>query len=296
MTATPRTHGQAATVDERRAALAAFLRSHRARLAPAQVGLPGGGRRRTPGLRREEVAQLVGVSPSWYTWLEQGRDISVSAQVLERLAQVFQLSPDERRHLFTLARAPERSDPPVATPAHPALAFVLAALEPAPAYLITPCCTVVAQNAAARHVLADWDRRAGRERNLVWWVFTDPAARDLFVDWEGEAQRTLAFFRASSARYLGQAWFAALVNDLHAASPEFRAWWPHYAAYPALLERKELRHPHLGRLVFHPLVLQPNSVADQYLVVYAPRLEAHTAEKLARLSLPENNGVVKSLE
>jgi transcriptional regulator with XRE-family HTH domain len=266
---------------ERRAALATFLRSRRERLTPVQVGLPTGGRRRTPGLRREEVAQLAGVSPSWYTWLEQGRNINVSGQVLESLARVFQLGPDERRHLYSLAREPERIDPLASElQAPPALRYVLDALEPAPAYIISAFCHVLAQNNAAHGVLADWERRKGRENNLIWWIFTDLAARELFVDWEGEAQRTLAFFRANSARYIGQAWFSTLVNDLCAASAEFRVWWPQQDVCSVFTERKELRHTQLGTLVFHPIVLQPATMVDHHLVVYTPLPEAQTAEKL----------------
>lgn len=285
MSMTPSLDEQGSTASaQRRAELAQFLRSRRERLSPAQVGLPGGGRRRTPGLRREEVAQLAAVSPSWYTWLEQGRDISVSGQVLERLARVLQLGHDERRHLFALAREPEPARPPVETnPTVPALRYLVNALEPAPAYLISSCCTVVAQNEAARLVLADWDQRDGRERNLLWWVFTDPAARELFVDWQAEARRTLAFFRANSERFIGQAWFGALVNDLRATSAPFAAWWPRQDVSGAFTERKELHHPWLGALVFHPLVLQPATLADHHLVVYTPLAEAQTADKLALL-------------
>ena len=228
---------------------------------------------------------LAGVSASWYTWLEQGRDISVSGQVLERLASVFQLGPDERRHLFSLTR--EQEQPEASTygfTAAPAMQYLLDALEPAPAYLITSCCSVVAENVAARHVLADWDRREGNERNLIWWVFTNPEARALFVDWEGEAQRTLAFFRANSTPFIGQPWFTTLVNDLCAVSEEFRAWWPQQDVRSAFAERKELRHSALGPLVFHPVVLQTATVVDQHLVVYTPLAEAETAEKLSTLA------------
>lgn len=284
MTDSPRTSPGARTVQqERRTTLAQFLRTRRERTTPLQAGLPAGGRRRTPGLRREEVAGLAGVSVSWYTWLEQGREISVSAQVLDSLARVLHLTPDEQAHLFVLAHGQPPAAPPKASGASPALHYVLDSLHPTPAYVISPCCTVVATNRAARAVLADWDVRSGRERNVVWWVFTAVAARHLFVDWEGEAQRTLAFFRANSSRFVGQPWFTSLVADLTIVSPEFRAWWPQHHVRAAFVERKALQHPQVGVLVFQPLLLQVATPADQQLIVYTPLAEADTARKVAEL-------------
>jgi transcriptional regulator with XRE-family HTH domain len=279
----------------RREALGQFLRVRRERITPAQVGLPAGGRRRTPGLRREELAQLAGVSASWYTWLEQGRDISVSAQVIESLARVLQLTPDERAHLFVLAHDQPPATPPTALRADAALQYMLDALERAPAYVITPCCNVVAMNEAARVVFAPWDERDGRERNVVWWVFTDPTARELFVDWEREAQRTLAFFRANSIRFVGQAWFTTLVGDLTAMSPEFRQWWPRHDVQAGLPACTELHHPQAGRLVFAPVLFQMPTVAQQQIVVYTPLANTETAEQVAALCGQKSGSVPRDV-
>ena len=195
--------------EERLSELSQFLRTRRERLGPADIGLAPGRRRRTPGLRREEVAQLAGVSATWYTWLEQGRPVRASEAVLERLGRVLRLDPAEHRHLFVLARGHPPADPTDA-PAivDSRLQTVLDAL-PYPAYAATNGWTVVAWNRAARLVFADYEALSGRERNIVWMAFTDPDHRRMAVNWEEQARSTLALFpgehRAERRRGLAQA-------------------------------------------------------------------------------------------
>ncbi len=269
---------------ERRAALAHFLRTRRERLSPLQTGLPEGGRRRTPGLRREEVAQLAGVGVAWYTWLEQGRAITVSAAVLGSVARALRLDPDERTYLFTLARDETSAAPPPPTKAvSPSLQRILDALDPYPAYVLDARWTVVAWNLAACRVFADFAALSRRERTILWFMFMHPGQRDLLVDWEGEAQRTLALFRASTGRYVGESWYKELIADLTRASPAFATWWARDDVRAVHAERKELDHPEVGRLVVHPTTLHVAEAPDLQLVAYPPLPEADTARKLRRL-------------
>jgi len=268
---------------ERRAALADFLRALRGRCSPEALGLPTGRRRHTRGLRREEVATLAGVGVTWYTWLEQGRDIHVSEQVLDSLARVFQLSAAERQHLYTLARQQLPLPPP--TPTTTVSAHVQHLLDHLewPAYVTTRQWTVVAWNTAACRVIADFGCLSDRERNLVWLMFTDPRQRALIVNWEDQAKGLLALFRASSAVDIGDAWHTAFVADLMAASPEFQAWWPRHEVQATYSPRKIFDHPEVGRMVFQPLNLQIADAPDLRLVIQTPLAETDTAAKLKRL-------------
>ena len=210
---------------ERRSELTDFLRNRRAQVTPQDVGLPANGRRRTPGLRREEVAQLAGVGLSWYTWLEQGRDIKPSAQVLDALARVLRLDTAERAHLFHLARVElplPAGDYPREAP--PDLAHFVERVAPYPAYLIGPRTDVLAWNAAATGMLGEPTRAPDGRQNLLWWLFT---TEELGTEQRrATARSTLARFRAEHARRIGDPDFAALLDALDEASEQFRAWWP----------------------------------------------------------------------
>ncbi|WP_287045214.1 helix-turn-helix transcriptional regulator [Herpetosiphon sp.] len=265
---------------QRRRLLTDFLRARRARISPESVGLPNGQRRRTPGLRREEVALLAGVSVSWYTWFEQGREIQVSSAVLDSLVRVLQLDGYEREHLYVLARDSVNPLPWLCHEIDSGTQLMLDMLDPAPAYVISPCCTVVAWNQAAQLVFGDWQAKSMRERNLLWMTFSQPGARLFFADWVGETQRVLAFFRANSTKYIGHPILQELINDLMAISPEFCQLWAQHDVGGITIERKELRHWDLGSLVFHPKVLQIHNSDQQQLVVYLPLDEAQTREKL----------------
>ncbi len=266
----------------RRQALADFLRKRRARLAPSEVGLPPGMRRRTPGLRREEVAQLASIGTSWYVWLEQGRDVHPSAQVLESLAQALRLTPNERRHLFLLAGQPL---PPHAFPveerASPALQQMLDDLDPTPAYIMGRRWDYLAWNKAADGVFAISGTSSPYARNLVWRLFTSPTMREHFPDWEQMARGVLAEFRTACARYPGDAWFEELIKELKRVSPEFCRWWPHHDAPGSLDGHKVIEHPTLGHLEFEHISLQVFSDPDVRVMIYPPN--ASTRAKLQRL-------------
>src|SRR5215469_2850226 len=265
---------------ERRHALADFLRQRRQSLSPADVGLPPGIRRRTPGLRREEVAQLANVGTSWYIWLEQARDVHPSAQVLESLACALRLTPNERRHLFLLAGQPL---PPPLSPAEenvgPALQQLLDDLNPSPAYILGRRYDYLAWNKAADALFAISDMLADTSsthaRNMVWRLFTNPATRAR-PNWEMVARATLAEFRTASAGSPSDPWFEELIEDLKQVSPEFRRWWPHHDVRSALDGHKVIEHPTLGYLEFEHLALKVLTNPDIRIMVYTPNAVTRT--------------------
>jgi transcriptional regulator with XRE-family HTH domain len=266
---------------ERRQALADFLRMCRARLSPADVGLPAGLRRRTPGLRREEVAQLAHIGTSWYVWLEQGRDVRPSLEVLEGVAQALRLTLNERRHLFLLAGqppAPEASGPEEC--GSPALQQVLDDLNPTPAYALGRRWDYLAWNQAADRLFTISETSSRHGRNLVWRLFTSPAMR-VRPNWEQLARGTLSEFRAANARYPGDRWFEELVEELKQVSPDFCRLWQHHDVRSALDGRKVIEHPALGRLEFEHVTLQMLSSPDVRIMIYTPLAE--TRAKLEHL-------------
>lgn len=279
------THPSTVTTPARE--LGDLLRARRERLAPAEVGLPVGTRRRTPGLRREEVAMLAAISPTYYAFLEQGRDVRPSRQVLDALARTLRLTAVERTHLHELVhgdRAPEHLDGTETLA--PAVSVLVDRLDPCPTYVTGRRFDVLAANRAARALWTDWPALPVEERNLLWWMFTDPAARTILIDWETEAAAQLARYRASGACYPDDPSFCELTDRLHAASPEVRTWWPRHEIAPLSSGTKRLRHPALGQLDLHHVVLQVADHPDQKLVTFAPTPgdQARIADLLARPS------------
>ncbi|TIT20398.1 MAG: helix-turn-helix domain-containing protein, partial [Mesorhizobium sp.] len=206
--------------DSRRRELGAFLRSRRERLSPGTAGIACGARRRTPGLRREEVAMIAGVGTTWYTWLEQGRDVRPSVEVLTALSEALRLDAVEKRHLFILAgrQQPERR---LAAPekVDGALLHMLQSLVLQPAYVVGRRWDVLAWNPAAVAVFGDYGLLEGDARNIVHMVFTSPHHRRLLVDWEELARVVLASFRAESAKYVGDPDFDRLIALMMRSSP-----------------------------------------------------------------------------
>jgi transcriptional regulator with XRE-family HTH domain len=282
------------SVEARRRAFGAFLRARRGRLTPASVGLAEGFRRRTPGLRREEVALLAGVGTTWYTWLEQGRDVRPSIEVLSALADALKLDPAERRHLFVLTdrplpetrpSGPERVEEP--------LRRMLESLTGQPAYVLGRRWDVLAWNRAAERLFGDYARLAGDERNILHMVFANPAHRRLLVDWEELAPATMAMFRADSARYAGDPDFERLIASLMKTSREFREWWPRHEVLRRLSSQKRIQHQTAGRMVFEHTSFAVTDHPDMKLVVYTPLEEARSIEKLEALlhdAAPGGNG------
>ena len=258
-----------------------FLRLHREHTSPENVGLQPNGRRRTPGLRREEICQLAGVGLSWYTWLEQGRDVTPSASVLDALARVLDLTSAEREHLFDLAGvALGAASGPYPTEAPEELAQIVAGLEPNPAYLLGPRTDVLAWNAGAKLMMGEPAAAPDGQRNLLWWLFTDP--REQAPTWSDTARRTLARFRAEHARRYDDPAFASLIEALLAASPRFRELWPRHEVLDAQVGTKSLAHPRLGRIEVHHLQSIPTSHPDLRLVQFVPADDATRAAFAAR--------------
>lgn len=273
-----------ASLEIRRREFGDFLRSRRERLTPASVGLAEGFRRRTPGLRREEVALLAGVGTTWYTWLEQGRDVHPSTEVLSALADALKLDPAERRHLFILSDRP----PPESLPTGPErveepLRRMLDSLTAQPAYVLGRRWDVLAWNGAARALFGDYGSLQGDERNIMHMVFANQRHRRLLIDWEQLAPASLAMFRADSARYAGDPDFQRLIATLTEASPEFRNWWPQHDVQRPFAGHKRIRHPLAGRMTFEYTSLAVSDQQDMKLIVYTPLDEDRTITKLQGL-------------
>jgi transcriptional regulator with XRE-family HTH domain len=270
--------------DRRRTELADFLRRKRTSITPDDVGLHNGGRRRTPGLRREEVAQLAGIGTTWYTWLEQGRDVRASIDVFEALSRALRLSPAERTHLILLGRGEEA--PPSKRPTERVsltLRRLIESLGPNPAYVIGRRWDYLAWNRASCALFGDFGRIPSAARNHLWQLFMDPGRRELFTDWERGARLAVAKFRADSARHLGDPSFEELILALRQSSPEFcKAWKRHEVAQQGQ-GRKQLRHPLVGEMLFEHAAFHPADAPDQRLLLYSPVPGSDTAAKLRTL-------------
>jgi hypothetical protein len=269
--------------DVRRRELADFLRSRRARITPEQVGLVYGRRRRTPGLRREEVAQLSAVGVTWYTWLEQARDIQVSAQVLDALARTLQMDPSERAHLFALGGAADPTPEEPCPTVTPALRAMLDRLEPFPACLQNGRYDILAYNRTFSRLLCDMDPLPREDRNCMWLAFTSEQWRASAGDLEGSTRAMVAKFRAAMAEHLAEpAWKAMLVRLQ--TLPEFRDLWDRFEVVGVSDNIKHIDNPHVGhiRLLNTSLWLAPQAGAR--LVTYVPEDDEMRA-KLEQLHL-----------
>jgi transcriptional regulator with XRE-family HTH domain len=269
------------STSDHRAELAEFLRARRDAVSPEQVGLPPGTtRRRTPGLRREEVAMLAGVSLTWYTWLEQGRRINASPDVLAAIGRALRLDEAGIEHLLALAQP---SSAPVDAPdeAPTALVRLIDALDPAPAYVLGPRWEFLAWNAAQARLYPRIDELDGLERNLLWVLFADPSTRELIVDWDIHARQALAEFRVGTTSLRGDAAFAELVGKLHAESAEFAAWWPEHDVSGFETRIRRFRHPAAGLLTFEYQQLAPVEWPTLRVTTQLPIPGDDSAERLA---------------
>jgi transcriptional regulator with XRE-family HTH domain len=263
--------------------LGAYLRDRRAKLDPAALGFPLT-RRRTPGLRREEIAQRANVSATWYTWLEQGRGGAPSADVLDRISRAMMLTVAEREHLFLLGlgRPPEvryRENEGVT----PRLQRVLDALDPSPALIRTAIWNVVAWNRAATVMLGDYGSLPPHQRNVLRIIFLDPRARAAQHDWESVARHVVGAFRVDAARAGAAAEVEPLVDELCRLSPEFKTMWRDNDIPGTHGEAvKRMRHPVLGPVAFEYSAFAVDGRTDLSMVVYNPATPAD-AERIASL-------------
>jgi transcriptional regulator with XRE-family HTH domain len=261
----------------RRTELADYLRSRRSRLTPADVGLPEGsasGRRRTPGLRREEVAQLSGVGVTWYTWLEQGRDISASPQVIDALARALLLSRDQHAHLRELAGLPAPEPQPLPDDTLPRLQRLADAAAPSPASVYDEHFDFLVWNQPYVRVRHDPATLPAGRRNMIWMMFTDPENRARMVRWEPAARAVLSQFRAAAARHPGDTRFAELVAELTQVSPEFRDWWAEYPIRDFRPATIGIRHPVAGLIQLEMFQLRLVDQPGLVMVWQVPASEA----------------------
>jgi transcriptional regulator with XRE-family HTH domain len=264
--------------------LGIYLMDRRRKLDPAAFGFAAR-RRRTPGLRREEVAQRANISPTWYTWLEQGRGGAPSAAVLDRIAGALMLTDVEREHLFLLGlgRSPEvryKKDEGVT----PRLQRVLDTLEPCPALIRTPIWNVVAWNRAATVMLSDYSELPPEQRNILRLIFLDPKVRDAQYDWESVARFVVGAFRVDAARAGAAEEVEPLVGELCRLSPEFKAMWQDNDVRSHGEAVKHIRHAVLGPLAFEYSAFAVDGRPDLSMVVYNPVTSAD-AEKIRSHSL-----------
>ena len=266
--------------------LGTYLRDRRAKLDPAAFGLPLQ-RRRTPGLRREEVAQRAHVSATWYTWLEQGRGGAPSADVLDRIARALMLTDVEREHLFLLAlgRPPEVRYQ-ASEGVTPRLQRLLDALELSPAIVKTATWDIVAWNRAAAVVLTDYGALAPEQRNILRLVFCDPRVRAAQYDWDSVSRFVVAAFRADAARAGATAKVEALVDELSRLSPEFAAMWRDNDVRSYGEGVKRMRHPIAGPIAFEYSAFAVDGRPDLGMVVYNPATPAD-ADKIRSLVKPK---------
>lgn len=239
---------------EQNAELRDFLRARRARVTPEQAGVrPHPGPRRVPGLRREELAYLAGVSADYYARLEQGRQLNVSDSVLDALARALRLGDSERDHLHRLAHRPRRRSSrrsPAAQRVRPGLVHLLAGLDHLPVFVIGHRMDILASNTMAHALLTDFDALPARERNFARYVFLDPTARERFQEWDEMAADTVANLRRYSGRFPNDPRLAELVGELSVKDADFRTWWADHNVHYHTYRVKHVHHPVAGDLVF----------------------------------------------
>ena len=269
---------------DRRKELGLFLRARRDQALRAEYGLPSVARRRERGLRREEVAFLSGVSVTWYTWLEQGRDIRPSREVLEAVARTLHLSETGRSYVLSLGgySAPVTAGPVAAdAPAH--IQRLLDALGPNPAFALAPDWSVTGWNRAYAALYPNIANVAAPERNLLWLVFTDPYVRELLPDWDVTSRRFLAEFRAEAGQRLGDPDVAYQVERLKETSPEFKEGWDRYDILGFESRERLFHHPSVGVLRLEHHQVSPSDRPDLHLVVYTPAPDSDSGEQIQRL-------------
>ncbi|WP_194834536.1 helix-turn-helix transcriptional regulator [Nocardia sp. XZ_19_369] len=262
--------------ENHRAELAAFLRARRSRVQPADVGLPPDmepGRRRTPGLRREEVAELAGVSLTWYTWLEQGRKIAASPQVVDALARALRLDTGQHRHLRRLAGLADPVAAPQPGEERARLQRLVDSMMPSPAGIHDGRFDFVVWNDAYARIRIDPAELAPERRNMVWMMFTDEVNRKAMRRWEPAARAVLSQFRAVVGRRPDDERLAALVAVLNEVSVEFRTWWSEYPVQEFRAATIGIDHPTAGALDLELFQLRLVENPDLLLVVQLPSTE-----------------------
>ncbi|CAL9564052.1 hypothetical protein SUDANB176_04703 [Streptomyces sp. enrichment culture] len=271
---------------DRRAELSEFLRTRRARLKPEDVGLPDFGRhRRVPGLRREELAQLAGVSVAYYTRLEQGNGQNVSAEVLDSIARALRLTDAEHAHLTHLAKPKQHRKKQAARgrQVRPALRQLLDSLDTVPAYVVGRRSDILAWNRMAAALFGDWGKLPAQERNWARLVFLDPDCRELFVEWDQKASDMVAYLRMDAGCHPDDPQLSSLVGELSVKSEEFRRLWAAHDVKEKSHGVKRVRHPLVGELTLSFESFRPAGETEQSLVTYFAEPGSPSAEALRLL-------------
>jgi transcriptional regulator with XRE-family HTH domain len=270
---------------ERLQELSEFLTTHRARIQPSDAGVLGGSRRRTPGLRREEVAAIAGVSTTWYTWLEQGRDIKMSVQVLDSIALALQLNEDERQYLFMLALeqpAPTTFVDKIPT-VSPALSRILTELHDCPTIISDRRCNIVGWNQAAAAIFLDFAMIPEEQRNMIWLLFTRKELKALAVNWHDFVKGFLAMFRSYYGQYVGDNWYSEFIEQMSKQSQDFKTFWNQSDVSSAPEVIIEFRHAKVGKMLFDLTTLQVQGRTDLRCSVYTPSPGSDTDSKVRLL-------------
>jgi transcriptional regulator with XRE-family HTH domain len=277
--------------------LADFLRTRRARLRPQDIDFPSGPRRKTPGLRREEVAEKAGISVTWYAWLEQGREVNVSFRTVESIANALKLSPHERTHLFELANHYTPPGPyPIAQNVTDTVRRMLDQLGNMPAYVVDGNWNYVTWNEAATKVFTDFRKLPAGRCNLLWFTFHGEGARKLFRGWDAYAKCVLAQFRGDYIlRPSGEVFLRDLVEELNDTDSDFCRWWAEHDVLKRSDWRKAIEHPVAGLLELDALSLEVPDAPGTRIMVYTPAPSTDTAERIEAL-MKSSRSATKTFE
>lgn len=263
--------------------LGQFLKAKRNQISPTQVGLPYGGKRRAPGLKREEVAQLASVSLTWYTWLEQNRSIKVSEQVLESIGHALLLNETEMKYIFSLAQlAIPELKPSSAEFVSKPIQTALNKFDPYPAFASDQYWNVIAWNASANAIFGNFDKMSSRERNTVWRMFKTPHYKELFTEWHKAAEWIVAQFRISCGKYNADSWFSNFVNELMEDSIEFKTLWLNQNVCFDTNFKKSISYKTLGTLLFDFTSYDLSANSQIKIALHTPADE-DTSHKLNKL-------------
>lgn len=267
-------------------ALSAFLKAKRAKILPDSIGLAPGIRRRTPGLRREEVAQLAGISTTWYTWLEQGRDISMSTSVLDCIATALQLTLDERKYLYALALETGSVSTSLKEDQNkisPPLQKIMDELRFCPAIITDRRYDIVGWNEAASYVFLDFEKIPFEQRNMIRLLFTRKELQRLAVNWEHFIGGFLAIFRSYYGQYMEDSWYDQFLEEMKAVHPDFNPLWQQSEVKSAPEVLIEFRHAKAGKMLFDLTSLQIQGNTDLRCSIYTPAPDSTTESKLKKL-------------
>jgi transcriptional regulator with XRE-family HTH domain len=263
--------GEQRAGEQRRAELGEFLKARRARLGPGDFGMPRGSRRRTPGLRREEVALLAGVGVTWYTWLEQGRQINASMQVLDAVARTLRLDRAEREHLYRLAEATPLRTECVRTQVPDTIREIVHSLEPLPATLVNSRFDILLSNDAHEELFWEWHSMPCIHKNTLWCCITEPAARGMFPEYDKQVRYMVARLRSAYSRHLGDQDWEEDIRRLASLSREFTELWARHEVADPEPRGLTYLHPHAGPLRLAISELDVPDLPEARIQVYTPR-------------------------